>query len=105
MVARVSVILPLYNKARYIERCLGSLLAQSCGDFEAIVVNDGSTDEGPALLEAIMERIRDPRLRLGGRGGVEARVPGTHPGLAPGTEAHGTPGRHRPQAGRDRGAP
>jgi Glycosyl transferase family 2 len=64
MIPRISVVLPLYNKARYIERCLGSLLAQSFDGFEAIVVNDGSTDEGPALFEAMSERLRDPRLRM-----------------------------------------
>jgi hypothetical protein len=56
----ISVIVPLYNKAAYIDRCLDSILGQSFPDFELIVVNDGSTDGG----EAIVERRRDPRLRL-----------------------------------------
>jgi glycosyltransferase involved in cell wall biosynthesis len=56
----VSVIVPLYNKAAYIDRCLDSILGQSFGDFELTVVNDGSTDGG----ERAVERRTDPRVRL-----------------------------------------
>jgi glycosyltransferase involved in cell wall biosynthesis len=56
----VSVIVPLYNKAAYIDRCLDAILGQSFGDFELIVVNDGSTDGG----ERAVERRTDPRVRL-----------------------------------------
>jgi hypothetical protein len=41
---RVSVVVPLYNKAAYVIRTLESISAQTLGDFEAIVVDDGSTD-------------------------------------------------------------
>src|SRR5258707_304610 len=58
--ARISVIVPLYNKARYVRRCLDSILGQSFGDFEVIVIDDGSTDEGPQIVEA----YTDPRIRL-----------------------------------------
>lgn len=40
----ISVIIPIYNTARYIERCLSSLLDQSSSNWEAILVDDGSTD-------------------------------------------------------------
>ncbi len=56
----VSVIVPLYNKAAYIDRCLDAILGQSFTDFELIVVNDGSTDGGE---EALALR-KDPRVRL-----------------------------------------
>ena len=56
----VSVIVPLYNKAAYIDRCLDSILGQSYADFELIVVNDGSTDGG----EHAVERRSDRRVRL-----------------------------------------
>ena len=56
----VSVIVPLYNKAAYIDRCLDSILGQSYSDFELIVVNDGSTDGS----ERAVEGRRDLRMRL-----------------------------------------
>jgi glycosyltransferase involved in cell wall biosynthesis len=57
---RVSVIVPLYNKARYLRRCLDAIAAQTVGDFESIVVDDGSTDDGAAIVES----YADPRVRL-----------------------------------------
>ena len=57
---RVSVIIPLFNKAPYIERALESVASQTFRDFELIVVDDGSTDDGPARVE----KFSDPRLRL-----------------------------------------
>jgi glycosyltransferase involved in cell wall biosynthesis len=56
----ISVIVPLYNKAPYIDRCLDAILGQSLRDFELIVVDDGSTDGG----EKAVERRRDSRIRL-----------------------------------------
>lgn len=55
-----SVIIPLYDKAPTIRRAIDSVLAQRFGDFELIVVDDGSTDEGGAIVEA----MADPRIRL-----------------------------------------
>jgi glycosyltransferase involved in cell wall biosynthesis len=47
-----SVIIPLFNKSAYIERCLQSVINQTWQDFEVIVVNDGSTDKGPEKLKS-----------------------------------------------------
>lgn len=51
---RFSVIIPLYNKAPYIEKALRSVLDQSYTDFELIVVDDGSTDESAKAAEAVL---------------------------------------------------
>lgn len=47
----ISVIVPAYNVARWLPRCLDSLLAQTWQDLEIIVVDDGSTDDTKAVLE------------------------------------------------------
>lgn len=57
---RVSVIIPLFNKAPFVGRALSSVLAQSFSDFEVIVVDDGSTDSGAEIVEALAE----PRVRI-----------------------------------------
>jgi hypothetical protein len=59
-VPAVSVVIPLYNKAGYIGATLASVLAQTFGDLEVIVVDDGSTDGGDAIVAA----QSDPRVRL-----------------------------------------
>jgi glycosyltransferase involved in cell wall biosynthesis len=57
---KVSIVIPLYNKAPYVERALDSIKAQTFSDFEVIVVDDGSTDDGASVVA----RYRDPRVRL-----------------------------------------
>lgn len=47
---KVSIVIPLYNKAAYVRRALDSIAAQTFADFELIVVDDGSTDEGARLV-------------------------------------------------------
>lgn len=56
----ISVIIPVFNREAEIGRCLKSLLQQDFHNFEAIVVNDASTD-GTAIT---VESLRDPRIRL-----------------------------------------
>lgn len=54
-----SVVIPLYNKQDFIEDAVQSVFRQPGGDYEIVVIDDGSTDEGPARVAALMdERVR-----------------------------------------------
>jgi glycosyltransferase involved in cell wall biosynthesis len=55
----IAVVIPLYNKATWIRQTLESVLNQLLAPDEIIVVDDGSTDEGPSIVEAVGgERVR-----------------------------------------------
>jgi hypothetical protein len=58
----LSVLLPNYNHARYLPRCLDAILSQSFADFELVVIDDGSTDGSVELLEGYARR--DARVRF-----------------------------------------
>jgi glycosyltransferase involved in cell wall biosynthesis len=58
--AHISVVIPLYNKETVVQRTIDSVLRQTYSHFEVIVVNDGSTDGGPAVVR----EIQDSRIRL-----------------------------------------
>ncbi len=58
----ISVIVPMYNTADWILRCLSSLQDQAFEDFEAIVVDDGSTDDGALIAQGVA--ARDDRFRV-----------------------------------------
>ena len=50
--AKVSIIVPVYNVEKYVARCLDSCVNQSFEDIEIICVNDGSTDRSLEILKA-----------------------------------------------------
>lgn len=72
--AKISVIVPIYNAAQTLDACMRSLLEQSFLDFEVLLVNDGSTDESGALCGAW--QVRDERVRALNKdnGGVQTAV-------------------------------
>ncbi len=55
----VSVVLPTYNRAHTLDRAVGSVLGQTFGDLELIIVDDGSTDDTGAVVSG----FNDPRIR------------------------------------------
>jgi|GEM_PF-1149730 len=52
---RISVVIPLFNGKTFIERTLQSVLEQTFNDFEIVIVNDGSTDEGDIVAENFLK--------------------------------------------------
>ena len=58
----VSVVMPTYNAEKYLAQAINSILAQTYTDFELIIVDDGSTDQTPAILKFCQQQ--DPRVNL-----------------------------------------
>lgn len=64
----VSVVIPTYNRARYLAEAIESLLGQTYTDFEVIVVDDGSTDETPDVAARYSSEVRYVRQSNSERG-------------------------------------
>ena len=58
----LSLLIPIYNVQRYLRECLDSAVAQTLKDIEIICINDGSTDNSPAIIREFMER--DGRVKM-----------------------------------------
>ncbi len=59
---KISIIVPIYNVERYLRECLDSILAQTFGDWECILVDDGSPDGCPQICDEYT--ACDPRFRV-----------------------------------------
>jgi len=66
---KVSVIIPTYNRAEELRRCLGSLVTQTFKDFEVLVCDDGSTDRTSSVVEEFSSRLNVAYSRDGNFGG------------------------------------
>ena len=58
----ISIIVPIYNAANYLNECVDSLLNQTLGDLEILLVDDGSLDNSPALAQRYA--AKDRRVEL-----------------------------------------
>ena len=58
----ISVIVPVYNTAQYLPRCIESILSQSFTDFELLLIDDGSIDGSGALCDGYA--AKDSRIRV-----------------------------------------
>lgn len=69
---KVSVIIPVYNVEKYIDRCLSSLVNQTFKDYEVIVINDGSPDNSQKIIDEYVQKypnlIRSIIKENGGQG-------------------------------------
>ena len=60
--AEISIIIPVYNSEKYIEKCLRSVTAQTMSDIEIICVDDGSSDGSAAIMKKMA--MTDSRIRV-----------------------------------------
>lgn len=67
---KISVIVPVYNAEKYIERCVDSLLHQGFDDFELILVDDGSTDNSAKIINALAAKHDFVRTLTNANGGA-----------------------------------
>ena len=58
----ISVIVPVFNIEKYIERCVNSVLAQTFEDFELIIIDDGSSDNSGVICDSY--KARDSRVKV-----------------------------------------
>lgn len=58
----ISVIVPVYKAEKYLHRCVDSILAQSCSDFELLLIDDGSPDNSGAICDEYA--AKDSRVRV-----------------------------------------
>lgn len=62
--------MPVYNQTRYLDAAVESILGQTFGDFEYLIIDDGSTDHTPSLLQEYARRDRRIRLILAPHRGI-----------------------------------
>ncbi len=60
MIPFLTIILPTYNRAKLIKRSIDSILSQDFKDFELLIIDDGSTDHTPELLQ----EYEDERIKI-----------------------------------------
>ena len=61
VIPKVSIIIPIYNTAPFLRETLDSICNQSLKELDIILINDGSTDESPDIIEEYA--LRDHRIR------------------------------------------
>ena len=63
--SKVSIIVPIYNVEKYLDRCMDSLLNQTLKDIEIIMVDDGSPDRCGEMCEIYADSQKECRLGNG----------------------------------------
>ena len=67
---KVSIVVPIYNVERYLEKCLDSLVGQTYENIELILVNDGSTDRSLEIAKRYADRYEQIFLTSQANGGL-----------------------------------
>ena len=58
----ISIIVPIYNREKYLSECIDSILVQSYSDFEVLLIDDGSTDRSGEICDEYAQK--DARIRV-----------------------------------------
>lgn len=67
---KISVIVPVYNVEKYLEKCLDSLVNQTLKDIEIIVVNDGSPDNSQKIIDKYSKKYKNIKSYIKENGGL-----------------------------------
>lgn len=81
---KISIIVPVYNVEKYLQKCVDSILAQSFRDYELILVDDGATDASPSICDDYAEKDQRVKVIHKQNGGLsDARTAGINVASAP----------------------
>src|SRR4051794_26342282 len=80
---KVSVVIPCFNQGQFVDEAVASVLAQTCRDFEIIIINDGSTDEATNRKLAAYEHPKVQVIRTANQGAAGARNTGIDASSSP----------------------
>lgn len=69
---KVSIIIPIYNAEKYIEKCLKSIENQSLKDIQVVLVNDGSTDKTEKIIDEYVKKYPDIFEKVNKKNGGQA---------------------------------
>ena len=67
---KISVIVPVYNVEKYLDKCLNSLVNQTLKDIEIIVINDGSPDNSQTIIECYSKKYSNVKSYVKRNGGI-----------------------------------
>lgn len=68
----ITVIIPVYNSATFLDKCISSVLSQSYNDFELLLINDGSTDNSGEICDHYAQKDSRVKVIHKGNGGVSS---------------------------------
>lgn len=60
----ISIIVPVYNTEKYLDRCIRSIIKQTFSDFELILVDDGSKDNSGFICDEWEKKIQESRSSI-----------------------------------------
>lgn len=70
--SKVTIVVPIYNTSKLLKRCIDSIKNQTLNDFEAIFVNDGSTDNSEEVCKALITGCHNFRILTKDNGGLSS---------------------------------